>query len=543
MPKFTRNDAQAILDAVISANKDNVESIDLQLDSVNDFHDKLNATKVAGEKSTELNDIYTAVLDGALDYQKQHGSLPDAGVIAAALEQAYLIMDDVTTTASGDSQGHSTTAFVPMAPIVAIRSMIATSIPFAYQITADRQSGEGSVVIVSHNAATKTGMYAEGGSLNGMAGGYTYISPERTHKLTSSDHTTFTGKITSVQTKFDECEQGADVIPLYPNSALIFVNGLQEALFSGTGNTETASALVEIGNASYTLSATLNLSTGEVQVKADKALPENTDVTVVGYLNVESQAFKARTPSVKVDGKKYPFKARNYRANVVVTPEAARQFADEIGIDPAFEGTFAIRNQLAQETLFGLLHNLSKIGTRVNNSQYDFAWASQGNEKTQATIAEDLLGKIETVSKEMAKANGSHGVSHIYVGERLASVFTSLGEKYFESSGITARGGVYRIGRLKGVNAEVYYTPKGIAADSSAAKAERMLLIGASAANPAFNPVIIGEVSAPNIDPINPTSKDPEKGYWVTGRRIVTQNPVKQYASSVAVIDCINMAY
>lgn len=538
MPKFTRNDAQSILDAVMSA-KENVESVDLQLDSVSSLSDQLNAV----DSNVGMSQIYSAVLDGAMDYQKQHGSLPDASIIAAALNQAETVLDDATTSAEGNSLGHSTTAFVPMAPIVAIRTLIATSIPFAHQISADRQSGEGSVIIVSHQAATDTGMYKDGSSLNGLAGGFTYISPERTHKLTSGDNTTFTGKVTLTQTAFDECDQSGEVIPLYPNTAQVLVNGLIEATFAGTGNKETASAIVELGGETYTLSATNDLSTGEFSVKFDKALPENTDVTVIGYLNVESQAFKDRTPSVKVDGKKYPFKARNYRANVVVTPEAARQFADEIGIDPAFEGTFAIRNQFAQETLFGLLHNLGKIGSRYHNEQYDFAWATQGNEKTMATIAEDFIGKLEAMSKEMAKRNGSHGISHIYVGERLASGITSLGDRYFESSGLTARGGVYRLGRLKGLNADVYYTPKGIGNEKAEAKSERALLIGANAANPAFNPVIIGEVSAPNVEPINPTSKDPEKGYWVTGRRIVTQNPVKQYASSVAVLNCINLAY
>lgn len=542
MPRFTRNDAQAILDSVLKAGSENIESVELTLDSVNDFTDKLNATKVAGEQSAGMSAIYQAVLDGALDYQRSHGALPDASVIAAALNQADVVMDDVVS-ASGDSKGHSVNAFTPMEPIIAIRSMIATTIPFAFNITPERSTGEGSVVIVSHKAATKTGAYTVGGSLNGMSGGYTYISPERAHSLATSDQTTYKGKITLVQTDFDKCDQSAAVVPLYPNSTRILVNGLLASTTAGTGDAETSSVIVELGGRQYILSTTVNLSTGEVTVKSDAALPTNTDITAVGYLNVESNEFKEHTPSVKVDGKKYPFKAQFYRANVVVTPEAAVQFAQEIGIDPAFEGTFAIRNQFAQETLFSLLHNFVKIGKAINSSSYDFAWSSQGQEKTQATIAEDLIGKIETVSKEMAKKNGSHGVSHIYVGDRLASVIASLGEKYFESSGLTARGGVYRLGRLKGVNAEVYYTPKGIATESGVANSDRMLLIGANASNPAFNPVIMGEVSAPNIEPIGATSKDAEKGYWVTGRRIVAQNPVAQYASSVAIIDCINMAY
>lgn len=540
MPKYTRTEAQAILDSVMAA-KDNLDSVNLALDSVQDLGDKLQACGTA-QDAVGLPAIYEAILDGAQDYQKAHGVLPDASVVAAALEEAHTILD-AATTVEGSSAAHSTAAFTPMQPIIAIRSMIATAIPFAHYISADKTSGEGSLVIVSHQAATKTGMYVAGGSLNGVQGGFTYIAPTRTHKLEGGDNTTFTGKLTPIQTKFDECDQSAAAHPLYPNLTKVFVNGILEATFksNGSATTETTSAIVELGGEQYTLNGKANLVTGEIEVKFDRALPENSDVTVRGCLNVETDGYK--TPEVKVDGKKYPFTAEPYRSQVMVTPEAERQFKDEIGIDPAFEGTFAIRSQLAQETLFGLLDDLSKIGEKAQNLQYDFDWANQGQRKKTSEIAEELLGKIEVASKTMAKANGSHGISHIYVGERLASALLSLGDEYFETSGLTARGTVYRLGRLKGVSADVYYTPKGITKAEAPEKSERMLLIGANAANPAFNPVILGEVSSPKIEPIGPTSINAGKGYLVTGKRIVTQNPVKQYAASVAVLDCINMAY
>lgn len=539
MPKFTRSDAQYILDSVMNAGTEKLEAVSCVLDSVETLNDNLTAISTEDNK-VEMSQIYGAVLDGALDYKAQHGKLPDAALVASALNQAATTLDDAVNSAT--SQAHSPTAFVPMQPIVGIRTMIATGVPFAHYINADKLSGEGSVIIVSHNTATKTGMYEEGGSLNGMQGGYTFVSPERKHKLTSSDNLTFTGKITPIQTQFDECDQNADAHPLYPNSTEIYVNGLNAVPFTqGKGESETAAVIFELGGVQYNLNAQVNIKAGEVKVVSDKPLPENTEITAKGYLNVEADGFK--TPSVRIDGEKYPFKAKNYRAKVTVTPEAARQFADEIGIDPAFEGVVAIRNQMQQEILFNLLDELVSIGSRVNNSQYDFNWVMQGNEKTQATIAEDLLGHIETISKKMAKLNGSHGISHIYVGERLASIFTSLGEKYFESSGITARASVYRLGRLKSSNIEVYYTPKGLRKDNAPEKSDRILAIGASAANPAFNPVILGEVSAPNVEAISATKDTPDKGYWVTGRRIVAQNPVKQYAASAAIIDCINMAY
>lgn len=540
MPKlFSRNEAQDILNAVLQAGRDNIDAVDLTLDSVDSIHDQLVAVSPA-EDQLGMSQIYRAVLDGALDYQKQHGSLPDAGVVASALDQASLMLDDAVNAIEG--QAHSPNAFVPMKPIIAIRSMIATAIPFAVPITADRQSGEGSIIIVSHHAAAKTGMYTEGASLNGVEGGYTFISPERTHKLAKeSDNVTYKGKITLIQTKLDECDQSATVCPLYQDSTQIYINGLLATTTAGKGDNETASTIFELGGKNYTINATVNIKTGEVEVKTSEAFPENTDVTVTAYLNVEADEYK--TPSVRVHGEQYKFKARNYRSNVVVNPEAARQFADEIGIDPAFEGTFAIRNQLQQEALFSILHNLSKIGSYVNNRQFNFDWSEQGKYKNQRTIAEELMGQIEAASKQMARDNGSHGVSHLYVGERLASIISSFGEEFFEASGLNARGTVYRIGRLKTSNIEVYYTPKGISNQSAPEKSERILLIGANVANPAFNPVVIGEVSAPNVEQISATKDSPNKGYWVTGRRIVAQNPVKRYASSVAVIDCINMAY
>lgn len=143
MPRFTRNEAQEILNAVMKAGSENLDNIGLTLDSVDALGEQMHVMSEQTDLPANLADIYEAILDGALDYKKQHGSLPDASHVAAALEHAAVILDDAVNGADG--QKHSTTAFVPMKPLIAIRAMIATAIPFASSISVDRQSGEGSI--------------------------------------------------------------------------------------------------------------------------------------------------------------------------------------------------------------------------------------------------------------------------------------------------------------------------------------------------------------------------------------------------------------
>lgn len=540
MPKLTikERQAQKLMRSLLT---DGVCDNTLQLDSVTGLGDQLHTfSKEAGNAT-----VHQAVLDGINDYKKLHGVEPEAAVVAVALDHAQIMLDEAV--AGANSLNSNSRALVPQNVQVAIRAMIGGAVPFAHYASADKNTGEASVILVSHNAGKNIGGYGVNASLDGVGGGEVYIHTDRSHRLSSEDNTTFTGKITPVMTGIEECDQSATAHPLYPARTQILVNGLRIATTQKGTNSETAAGAVRLGDKDYGFTAKVDITTGEVTVTFDEAVPENTAVTARGFLNLESQEPKYDAPSVIIDAQKYSMFAKSYRSHVVVTPEAKVQFETEIGIDPAFEGTMAIRQQFAQETLYSCLNSLSVIGQYQNPNVFNFDWQSQGVEKTQSQIAVELVGQISKISQTMANQNGSHGVSHIYVGETMRAVFLSMPREYFEPSGLEARPGSYRLGRLAGLY-EVYYTPKGIIKNKAKdidgkLIADRMLLIGASSANPAFNPVILGEVSAPKFTPIAATEDSPNQGYWVTGKAFKEQNPINMYASSVAVVDVLNTAY
>lgn len=532
-------EAALLMDSVL---KDVNDVSSLQLDSVDHLADKLNsfsseADKAAGNTVGAL-EIRQAILDGINGFEKQHGCKPGAHIVASAIEQAKVYLDD----ALSESNHSEPRAMVQSQALIAIKTMLFTAVPFAYYLGGDKQTGEAPLIIISHHAANKVGMYDNGSSLNGLSGGNPYITTDRLHTLTSSDKTTYTGKITSVMTDFEHCEQSAKVVPLYAGRTQILVNGLVVATTAkSNSDTEMVSTAVKIGETEYSFTATVKIKTGEVSVKFTSAVPENTAVAARGYLDVEDGAFSDVTPSVKTMAKKFTLFAKNYRSKVVVTPEAALQFNTEMGIDPAVEGTMTLRSQFAQEHLYKILNEATTIAKYHHATEFDFDWDEAGKRKSQEEIAKILISKIDMVSQEMANRNGSHGISHIYVDDRIRTILSALGADYFESSNLSARPGSYRLGRLAGMY-EVYYTPKGLGkpTESGAKKGGRMLLIGANAAQPAFNPFIFGEIGAPKITKIDSTALSPDGGYWITGKNFAEQNPVPEYATSVALLDVLD---
>lgn len=538
MAKMKRSEAQELMNKLLAMNESkevDFDSVELDSASYSEVEEKIVSLEENKSEKYGVAGANRAILDGILDYQKEHGHLPDAGVVAEAVNFANEILDSAI-----EGNGVTNTNpehFTVMEPIVGIRSFIATAIPFATVIPAEKKSGEGSIVIVSHHAGKTTGQYKEGASLNGVAGGNVYISTERTHILTTSNRRTYSGKITNVQETWETCDQEASVSPLSPNSTQVFINGL--LVIDGTdgkGDTEESATGYITLDQKYLITAEVNILTGEVTVKADKELPEQTEVLVTGCLNTEKDEFL--TPSVTVKGTQHNFHAKWWCTDVSLTKEAATQFQNEIGISPLFEGVIAVRKQLQAETLFKLISRLTKIGKEVNASEFDFDWTGdQGANKSSSDIAKELVNQIGTVSKKMAKQNGSHGVSHIYVGDKMASILQGMGDNYFQASGLKPRPDVYRLGRLKTLDIDVYYSPKGVYEDEYA----EMLLIGANPQDVTKNPVVLGEPTPPFTTPLTETTNNKTHGYRVRGQHIVALNPVPEYQQSAAVIKCTNL--
>lgn len=502
-----------------------------------DMADKLDSLAVNDEDKNGLSVIRKAILDGVESYEKQHGHKPDVNVINVALDHAEQILDDANIDGVMTNTASNSRGLISTQVIVAIQALVSAAIPFAHYITGDKKTSKAELVVVSHSAGSKAGSYDAGDELDGIGGGDAYIMTDRTATLTASDETkkVFAGKITPIQLTDTTCDPDAAVHPLYTGRTQIIVNGLIVATCGmGSGDVDSFSGRTKLVSGEDALiSGTVNIATGAVAMTSNIALGENDQVFARGVLNVEKEgAFKA--PSIDTTAQKFVLYASPYRAKVVCTPEAKEEFENELGINPQFEGTIHARTAYSQETLYKSLRDCCLIGKYSGLSrQFDYKWETAGANKSQADITEELITLINTVSQDMANANGSHGVSHIYVGEKMRSIFESLPDSKFKSSGINNRPGSYRLGRLNN-KYEVYYSPKGLDVD--------ILLIGANAAQPAFNPVIIGETTAPTVERASASTNSPDTGYWLTGKAICQQNPVTKYAKSCATITVINTA-
>lgn len=504
-----------------------------------DAEDAIDA--VYNSNKTNKDDRYSvkqAILDGIEDYKRMHGVEPSVEVVTSAVRQGKFYLDDILSgEPSANSQASNSRALVPRDAIISIRAAIMSSIPFAHYLPADTR-GEAKFILVTHSSGNKCGMYKADTLLDGLAGGDVFIRSDRTHKMESSDQATYTGKITPIMTSLDTCDQAAQPHPLYSARSELIVNGIVVATSQmSTSEKDNFSGVFSLHDKEISItSATINIKTGEATVTFNPALEANDEVKVRGYLNVEANSANYSSPEIKTDTFTRSLWATPYRAKVVVTPEALSQFQNEIGVDPKFEGIMVARSLLSQENLYKALSDGCEIGKHNGlSATFDYNWSEAGKNKSTAEITAELLAMIGKISQDMANTNGSHGVSHIYVDEKVRAILLALDPKYFVPSGIEDRAGAYRLGRLAG-KYEVYYTPKGLRTGTN------MLLIGANASNSAFNPVIIGDATPPQIQPANPTVDSPNSGSWLLGKAFLSQNPYSDYAKSYASITVTNTA-
>ncbi len=115
----------------------------------------------------------------------------------------------------------------------------------------------------------------------------------------------------------------------------------------------------------------------------------------------------------------------------------------------------------------------------------------------------------------------------------------SLPSNMFTPSGIPARPGIYRIGRLFG-RFEVYYTPKGVPEwIDGGHQAASVLCIG-RATDVTRNPFVLGDAVAPSVIPLA-VNADLKTGAGFYARNFTAVNPHRQSSLGCAMINLINL--
>jgi hypothetical protein len=480
----------------------------------------------ATDKQGEM--IVKAIFDGVKAYAAEHGVSPSGDVLLSAVHQGRSIFDSV------NNSHHDQISINPNAPIVAVMGALAEACPFAGYLPADKGSNEARLIIVNHLAGSDWGDYKVSDMMDGVAAGGGYVAGARVQELAAPNDTanykfTFTRRTDGT---------GA-VLNLLRGRTIVYVNGKRAVTEVTNGSnvlaTVPVSGTVRLGSTDYTLTGTVKPASGEVSVTPNTAFPAGTVVTCETYVDYEADA--SVTPRMSVQAAMYQLFANPFRVIYQVTPESRSQFANEVGIDAGAEAMLTIRAQYALERHYDALRKVKMIGKFQNPLTFDFQYSTQIQQKTQAQIWQNFSAVLGVGDQKMAEDTADHGITHLYVGKNIMAQFLAMPRELFEPSGVTARPGIYRVGRLFG-KYEVYYTPK-VVNESADNKTCEILAVGRSQQT-ARNPIIFGDASAPMFEPLG-TGTDLRSGVGFHARSFTATNPHDMSAAGCALITVTNL--
>lgn len=483
----------------------------------------------------EADGILRAVLDGANAYQAAHGQEIPADVIEQAFHSAYSTTPEAQKAAL-DSVGNSlqsAQSYQSNRAIVAILTTTTEAIPFVHYLPADIKSNQAKLAILEHVTGSAAGSYAEGGLLDGAHSGDRFISSARDHVLKHGVAGALSGKITAIQKTPDTCDPAGTVAKLVRGATIIYVNGLKAAqeVSSKSVNSPIAGSVV-IADVTHAISGSVNTDTGEITLAVAPALPTTVEVLAEAFIDYERQ--EDLTPTIITGVETFDLFANSWRALTSQSIDSRTQMSNELGLDSYSEGVIAIQAQFANERHYDVLRKARRVAV-CNRETFNFNWTGAGDFKVRSDIWRDFSSVLGAVSQKMALLTMNHGVTHLYVGEKVAAQMQGLAADIWQASGITARPGIYRVGRLFG-KYDVYYTPRGVNEEAEGAE---ILCVG-QASDVTRNAFILGDAVAPTVIPLA-TNSDLKSGAGYYARNFTAVNPHKHSAQGAALITVTNL--
>lgn len=485
--------------------------------------------------------VAKAILDSCATYEKDHGCEAPADLIETALHSAFSTTQFARDhfkvfDSAADSTHSANTSLQPNRAVVAIITTIAEAIPFAHYLPADISSNEARLAILTHRAGSTYGAYAQNDVLDGVASGEPYITSSRVHTMNPSDSDgTVKGKLTKLQDDGDHCNQSADGVKLLRGRTMVYVDGriaAREIDSTGSGNSS-VSGNITIGDTNYAIGGTINTDDGTISLTTTPKMPKTCTVVVEGFIDYERAP--ELTPSIISAVDTYKLYAKPWRVLTRQTIDTRTQMANELGLDPYSESIVAMQAQFGNERHYDALRKGMRLA-QMNTEEFDFAQAMTHQDVQRAEAWRDLSYPLGVVSQRMAELTMNHGVTHLYVGKRVAAQLMAMPSTVFQPAGIAARPGIYRLGRLFG-QYEVYYTPKIISetADSS------QILCAGRATDVTRNPIVLGDAVAPMVVPLG-VMGDLRQGAAFYARNFTEVNPHDPSSKGFALINVTNLA-
>lgn len=489
--------------------------------------------------------LLRGILDGCNSFERQHGVAPTADVIEWALHQGYATTENARKRYSLDdvSSVHGDPlSLQPNRAVIAITAAIAEAIPVANYLPTDIGSNEAKLIIVSHTAGQTYGEYTANDNMDGINSGGMYASAQRVHTLTlqtaGGNSGSWTGLLTTIQSTTEACDQTAPAATLLRNRLIGYINGLpafSEMPVDGTPATGNLVGSVTIAGTTYNLSGTITYATGAVVITPSAALPANTTVIAEDFMDYELAP--DLVPYVNTNATPFRLYASPWRVLTQQSVDSRTQFANELGLDPAAESLMAVRNQAANERHYNVLLKAMRIAAQLTPYAFDFSWTSFGEQKTRAQIWQDFSAVLGAADQDMANNTIDHGITHLYVPTNVMAQAIALPRELFEPSGIVAKPGIYRLGRLFG-KYEVYYAPKVVSGAAGSPTAQ-ILCIGRST-QVARCPFVLGDAVPPTVIPTAFT-KQYVSGNAYYARSFTSVNPHGPSSLGVALITVSNL--
>ncbi len=482
--------------------------------------------------------VAAALLDGCRHFEHEHGFTPSADMIDAALAQALSVADGSAPILPGGATLDSVSSSLQSTPLshqpnritVALCGGLAEAFPAGAYLPADIGSNESKLAIINSVAGSDFGAYKDGDILDGISSGLSFISPERTVKAQlAADRATATFAI-----KTEQSGAGA-AVPLIPTRTYVKIGGFKVAAEINPNETSAARQIagqVNINGQNHAISGSVTFGNGSGDLSFNPALPVDTEVKVVGFIDYEAKT--ALTPLIRTKAESFSLYCAEYRALMQVTPGARSQAQAELGTDFLTVAVNSARRQLANERYYAALQKIREVALLTGRT-FDFDAANQLLEKSRAQRWRDFAAFMGEVDQDVANNTMEYGLSYLFVGAKGASNFRTMGGDDFVPSGVQARPSMYRVGRYKN-QYDVYYTPRHVEETDTDLE---MLAVG-RAAQVARNPIVFADAVAPTMIPLALIS-DLKSGAALYGRNLTEINPHKQSALGCALIKVKNV--
>jgi hypothetical protein len=551
---YAKDETKQVADFIDSA-KEHSAGQRMTLDSAADFGGEIERHNVALPKSLrEIMDrfgdgeqaqkakshILKAVFDSVSTYESEHGVNAPADVVEQALHNAQSIMLD---SVSSTTDAHQPLSLQANSAIVAILSVVGEmSIPFAHYAPADRKSNEAKIGILATHANSNFGGYSANDTMVGINSGMPFMDSTRIHTcnaVAGTGNATATGKLTIKQTEFEVCDPAADSVPVLPGRCRVYVEGsIVAAEISSEGGTDSRIAgtfsLKDDPATTYTLAGSINCNNGVFSLVFTPGLDSLVDVVVESFID-----FEVAPALIPAFGAKVTVKsvfAHPARAQASISKDSMTQMKNELGLDGFSEMLLAFNIQYANERYYRALVMARRLGI-LSPYSFNLDFSAKTTQRTRSDMWRDFGAILMAASQTMSNRTLGYGISHLYVGINVASHMYELPRDIWQPSGIKARPGVFRLGRLFGLY-DVYYTPK-VVQESEDGTAAEILAIGRSY-EVANNSIVVGDAVAPHIEDLGKKA-ELAKGAAFYSRSYTELNPHKHTNNAFCVFNITNM--